>query len=225
MAKDKDWIPSNMEEFRNFADNFCYEANTNKVPWVLDADDVLALLAFKVIFNPLEDITKVKTSRTSEDIERTDGARVGYEKMIRHIGINQMKNNPNMTNDERTACGVHNDSGTDTPAPIENTSPVIQAANKGSLGLEIRYSPAGTSASNALPDGQFAVVVKFGFYKKGDPVPTEKQCTQSEILGKSPAHVTFDADNFGMLYVGFARYLNTRKELGTVATAFYGVVS
>lgn len=225
MGKTEDWVPSNMEEFKKFGDKFTNKANTNRTAWNLNSDDVDELVLLRDAFNPLEEVSSDKVKRNTLDVEKTDDARLPYEKLIRKIGINQMKGNDLMSNDQRTDIGVHNNSNTHTQSPVEETSPVIQAENKGELGLAIRYSPVGNPKSHALPDGQEAVIVKFGFYKKGDAVPTEKQCTQTEILGKSPAFVTFDGDNKGLLFVGYARYINTRKQLGLVATTFYGVVS
>ena len=68
------------------------------------------------------------------------------------------------------------------------------------------------------------IKVKFGFYKKGDPIPTEAACTQTEILGKQNDHVVYEEANFGLLFVGYVRYINNRKQIGTVATQFFGGV-
>lgn len=225
MPQNEDWVPQGNKEFKDFSDIFCKLANENQEEWNLDEENVEAMMALQGTYVPLYVISSDEDSRSKNDNAKTLKAKVALEAAIRAMGIDEMKNSEYMSDTDRDSVGVHNNAGTDTPAPIEKTSPVIQANKKGNLGLEVIYHPVGSPKSNALPDGQFAVVVKFGFYVIGGTIPTEKQCTQIEILGKSPANITFDAENYGMAFVGYARYMNTRKEMGTTATTFYGVVS
>ena len=224
MGRSKDWIPTTNLEFNKFQNTFCGLADSKQIPWILITDKVVALLKLQTTYNDFYKVTAVKNGFTGIDTANTKGAKKDLKAAIREMGIDEMKTNANMTDSDRTSVGVHNDSGTHTPAKIETTSPVMQATNKGTLGLELRYSPVGNPKSHELPEGQIGVITKFGFYKKGGTIPTEKQCTQTEILGKSPASVIFDSDNSGDQYVGYARYINSRKQLGTVATTFYGVV-
>ena len=224
MGRIKDWIPTTNTGFKEFQDTFCTSANTNQAAWILDTDNVIRLMELQKIYLQCYAVTAVKKGFTGIDTANTKSAKKALKAAVRKMGIDEMKTNANMSNEERDSVGVHNDAGTHTHSPVETTSPVIQSANKGSLGLEMRYSPVGNPKSHELPEGQIGVIVKFGFYKKGDPIPSEKQCTQTVILSKSPAAVTFDSDDFGSLFIGFARYINTRKQLGTVATTFTGGV-
>ncbi len=224
MSHRKDWIPTKNKDFKEFSDTFCTAAKANQFTWFLITNNVKALLALQVNYLKYYAVTAITKGFTGLDTANTQNAKDLLLAAIRAMGINEMKHNSKMTDENRDSVGVHNDADTHTASPIETSSPVIQTNNQGSLGMGLRYSPAGTHKSSALPDGQMAIILKFGFYKKGDTVPSEDKCTQMEIIGRSPAFVTFLAENFGMLFVGYARYLNTRKQLGLVATTFNGVV-
>ena len=225
MSAEKDWVPQNMNEFKTFGDTFSTQANTNQTKWGLETDKVTALLGQQTKFNGFYEISKNAKTRSQIDVDNTNKARVPYEQSIRDIGQHEMKHNSLMTDAEREACGVPIDSGTHTPAPVETTSPVIQYATAGRLGGKITFTPAGGSHSGAKPAGQQGVRIKIGFYKQGDAIPTEDNCTQTEIVSNSPASIVFADDKYGMLFVGYARYFNTRKQLGTVATQFFGIVA
>jgi len=225
MSDSKDWIPDGINEFKTFGDTFCTLASTNKTTWGLDTQKVADLLTQQTKFNGYYDISKDHKSRSTVDVENTNDARVPYEQSIRNIGQHEMKYNTLMTDTERTACGVHIDSGTHTPAPIETTSPVIQYAPAGRLGGKVTFAPVGSGYSGAKPEGQQGVRIKIGFYKQGDTVPTEDLCPQTEIVSNSPASIVFSNDYYGMMFVGYARYFNTRKQLATVSTQFFGVVA
>jgi len=225
MSSSKDWVPDGINEFKTFGDIFCTQASANKTAWALDTAKVTAMLTQQGTFNGYYDISKDHQTRSSVDTNNTNNARVPYEQSIRDIGQHEMKFNSLMTDTEREACGVPNNAGTHTPASIETTSPVIQYASAGRLGGKITFAPAGSGTSGAKPEGQQGVRIKIGFYKQGDAVPTEDQCTQTEIVSNSPASIVFADSNYGMLFVGYARYFNTRKQMGTVATQFFGIVS
>jgi hypothetical protein len=225
MSNTPDWVPRSIDDFKIFGDNFTTQATTNSVAWGLDADEVANLLALQKPFNGFYDISKIKQSRTQQDTENTNNARVPYEKAIREMGQYGMKHNSLMTDANRTACGVPNDSGSHTPSPIAEIAPVIEYESAGRLGGKITALKPGKTRSHAKPEGQAGIMVKFGFYKQGDAVPAENACTQTELLSHSPDYIAFDENKFGMMFTAYARYINTRQQPGTIATMFGGVVS
>ena len=219
-----DWIPQPMDEFRIFADNFHDESDTNQLAWHLIALKVTNLGTLIGTFDAFHDISKHHASRKPTDTSNTEDARVPLEKLIREIGQYEMKHNDFMTNENRTNCGVPNDTGEKHVAPVASGSPSITNKNIARLVDEITYTTSETTHAHAKPDGQQGLKVRFGFYEKGAAIPTEEECTQTELLGDSPSDVVFKEANFGMLYVGYARWFNTRKKMGLAATQFFGVV-
>ena len=218
MSGNKDWLTDNNAELKIIGAAMYGQAFTNQIAWHLISGNVTDMLAKKNAYETYLLVSEKTITRNILDVESTDDAKEDYKKVIRHMGQYEMKHNIYMTDTQRTACGVPNDSNTNEHAPVATTSPVIVYAPKGRLGGALHYSPT------LKDDGQMGIKVKFGFYKKGDPVPTEAACTQTEILGKQNDHVVYEEANFGLLFVGYARYINNRKQIGTVATQFFGGV-
>ena len=126
-----------------------------------------------------------------------------------------------MTVVERKACGVHNDSDTHTQSPVAEVA------------LPVRYERAGNMVDKMIfgipvggePAGQDGISVTFGFYVIGTLPPKEANCTQTIMYKTKGGHVVFSDTHFGMAFIAFARYFNTRAVLGKLATNFDGIVS
>ena len=217
MSKNHDWIPHPMGDFKVFADNFCSEVHTNQVLWALILLEVTTILAKLGIFNGYYAISSIPKAHTQIDIDNTNKARDVLEPLIRTMGIDRMKGNALMTDGDRTRCGVVNDSGTRTSAPQAGSGPVVVETKVGRLVIHLAYSTA--------PDGQDGVITRFGFYAEGATPPEEIDCTQTVVLNNLGGNVAFPETRYGKHFVGYSRYINTRKEEGNAATVFYGIVN
>lgn len=217
MGKNHDWVPQPMGQFKVFANNFYDEAHTNQVLWLLVLADVALILAKLNIFNTYYAISSIPKAHTQIDIDNTNKARAVLEPLIRTMGIDKMKGNSLMTDGDRTRCGVVNDSGTHTPAALAGSGPGVVETKVGRLVIHLAFSTA--------PDGQDGVITRFGFYAEADPVPAEIDCTQTVLLSNIGGNVTFLEGRYAKHFVGYSRYINTRKEEGNAATVFYGIVN
>ena len=222
MTKGKDWIPQAKELFRKFADNFCKLVSANQVAWKLVTTQVTALLDLQTKYNACDDISSDEKNRTKLDVENTAKAFPPFLKAIRVLGIQELKFNVNMTDTDRTNCGVTNNSTSKTPAATANVGPGISTTALGDLNIRVVILEPTTGP---MPTGQKEIVIKFGFYAVGAPQPTEAQCQMIYLQSKKKGVVTFDMTNRGLQFIGFARYVNTRNVVGTAATTFKGVVN
>ena len=223
MAVTRDWIPKQIDKFYIFANNLCKRATTNASKWHLDADELAALLGLQTTFNRYYEITSVRSTFSSLDTQNTKDARKFYQKSLRMMGIGRMKRNSFMTNVDRKACGLNINSNGYNLSPVAKKAPLIDYRNKGGLnGVVISIDP--TTHKTCKPIGQDGVKVAFGFYRNGEPIPKERECTFTIFLTKSFGKMVFPEAQLGMCFVGYARYFNTRNVLGTVASGFYGMV-
>lgn len=224
MSSNGDWIPRPHPEYRVFGDNLCKRANANKTIWDLDVDAVAALIELQLKYNAYETISSGKDTHTSIDVDNTNRARIPYEAAMREMGQGEMKYNKKMNDGERTACGVVNDSTARTNAAVCNVSPVVKITQLGDFNKKLTFINPGPDPG-AWPEGQDCVSVKIGKHKIGDPVPKEGECTLTNLYSKLANGIVFSADDAGLQFVGYARYVNTRKEVGTAATKFSGTIS
>lgn len=224
MSRTKDWIPQPMGDFKVFADNFVYLAHTNQVLWLLVLLEVTNMVAKLAIFNGYYAISSIPKAHTQIDIDNTNKARAVIEHLIRNMGVDKMKGNSAMSDADRTLCGVVNNSDGRTPAPQAGNGPIVVETKVGRLVIHLAFTNPDSHLGGS-PDGQDGVIVTFGFYNEADPIPAEIDCTQSEFLKMVGENVNFPEVRYGKHFIGYARYVNTRKERGVAATVFYGIVN
>jgi len=222
MVKNKGWIPLGILLFYNFSKNFVDKAVANQLAWKLVTGNVTTLLALQKIYLDFYKISANKRNCTPTDTQNTREARKIFIKALRTMGISEMKFNDNMTDAERTSCGVVNNSKSRTVAVVANVSPIV--AKKGLSDLNMKLSFTAPQTIPAIT-GQNEVIINVGFYAIGDPIPTEAECKLSLVMNTKSGVITFDPSKKGMQFVGYARFINTRKQVGTAATTFSGVVS
>ena len=220
MSHSEDWVPAPINEFIIFSDKFSTEVVTHGVAWGVNIDDSTELVKEKKTLKDNYAISVVTRQHNSLDIQRTNEARVPYEARIRKMGM-AMKTNTLMTDLDCSSCGVVNDSTTKTQSPIADVSPVVQYERSGNLGGEVVFS----DPAAGKPIGQDGVSVSFGFYVINATPPTEAECTKTVLITKKHGKIVFEESRNGMAFVAYARYINTRLVLGTVATKFGGIVS
>jgi len=222
MVKNKGWIPLGILLFYNFSKNFVDKAVANQLAWKLVTGNVTTLLALQKIYLDFYKISSNKRNCTPTDTQNTREARKIFIKALRTMGISEMKFNDNMTDAERTSCGVVNNSKSRTVAVVANVSPIV--AKKGLSDLNMKLSFTAPQTIPAIT-GQNEVIINVGFYAIGEPIPTEAECKLSVVMNTKSGVITFDPSKKGLQFVGYARFINTRKQVGTAATTFSGVVS
>jgi len=222
MAKNKDWVPKGILAFYAFSNIFVANAVSNQLLWKLITGNVTSLVALQKIYVDFYKISSNKRNCTPTDTQNTRNARKIFMRALRTMGISEMKLNDNMTDAERTSCGVVNNSVLKTPAIVANVSPIV--AKKGLSDLNMKLSFTAPQTIPAIT-GQNEVIINVGFYAIGDPIPTEAECKLSVVMNTKSGVITFDPSKKGMQFVGYARFINTRKQVGTAATTFSGVVS
>ncbi len=222
MAKNKSWIPLGMLLFYNFSKNFVDKAVANQLAWKLITGNVTTLLALQKIYLDFYKISANKRNCTPTDTQNTRDARKIFIKALRTMGISEMKFNDNMSDAERTSCGVVNNSVLKTPAVVANVSPIV--AKKGLSDLNMKFSFTVPQTIPAVT-GQNEVIIKIGFHAVADPIPAEADCLLILVMNTKSGVITFDPSKKGMQFVGYARFINTRKQVGTAATTFSGIVS
>ncbi len=224
MAKNPDWIPTKISLFIPFGNNFTLVATAHGVAWKLVTADVATLGTQNTATADFYAISSVKDSSTPKDRKNTTKAIKAQKKTMRLIGIGQMKFNASMTDEDRTSCGIVNNSGTHTLSPISNLAPTAVITRTGILGAKINFTDP-VSLLGGRPAGQDGQSIAFGFYEPGTTPPLEVDCTQTVVFSKNISFIVFAATNLNKLFIGYVRYKNTRNILGTVASQVFGTAN
>lgn len=224
MAVTRDWIPKPINKFKIFGDNICKNCQKNADKWGLIIKEVIDLLVLQKKFNDFYGISSVNNNRTLIDIQNTRNARKTYQAAIRNLAIKRLKTNALMSDEEKRRCGININSKGYTLSVISKKSPLVHVENTGICTAKMAFSNPDNHKC-CMPEGQNKVIVTFGFYMENDKIPVEIDCTLTVIFGKSFSKIVFEAKRRGMHFVGYARYVNTRKKVGKSATQFFGIVS
>ena len=207
-----------------FGNNFTLVATAHGVAWKLITADVATLGTQNTATVGFYAISSVKESSTPKDKKNTIKAIKAQKKTMRLIGIGQMKYNALMTDEDRTSCGVVNNSGTHTLSPVAIVAPIAVLTRTGILGAKVNFTDP-VSLLGGKPAGQDGQSIAFGFYAPGTTPPLEVDCTQTIIFSKNIGFVVFAPTNLNKLFIGYVRYKNTRNILGSVASQVLGVVN
>ncbi len=224
MAVTRDWIPKQIDKFKIFGDNICKNCQKNAEKWNLIVKEVNDLLVLQQKFNDFYSISSIMNNRTLIDIQNTRDARKPYQAAIRNLAIKRLKTNALMSDEDKRRCGININSKGYTLSVISKKSPLVHFENTGICTAKMAFSNP-ENHKCCMPEGQNKVIVTFGFYKENESIPKEIDCTFTVIFGKSFSKIVFDASKRGMHFVGYARYINTRKKVGRSATQFFGIVS
>ena len=223
MAQTVDWVPKTYEFFLPFALNMKKMASANQLVWKLVPTSVTDMGKQVDDFVKDYSVSSVIKSRSSNDVDNTKRSFKKARASVRSMGIIQMKYNLNMTDEDRTSCGVVNNSGNHTLSPVAGVAPEAIFARTGNFGGKLRFIDPATEVGGR-PLGQDAISISFGFYAPDTTPPLEVDCTQTVLFSKQIGRVVFAPANINKLFIGYVRYVNTRKILGTIASVVMGAV-
>lgn len=218
----KDWVPVGVTEFDTFQKTFCAGVGTNNVAWHIASAKNTILQALHTTYDGFYAISSIKGSVSQDDYDNTDGARKDLKSYIRKITREEIKHNTVMTDNNRSDIGVPNAPASKTKAPVSLVGPGVSYKSIAPLVGRYDFLP------KKKPVGQGGYVIKTGFYRPDDKgnvvIPTEAQCTQTDVISKPTDPIEYDASVLGSLFISYTRYLNTEKKKGKAATKYLGSI-
>ena len=215
----KDWIPEGVKEFDDFQKIYCLGVSTNVSGWHITTSKNTVLQNLHDTYDEFYAISKLTTTASKDDYDNTDAARKALKTCIRNLTRQEIKNNTLISNVQRSDIGVPNGPAAPTTAVASNVSPGLTYNRLAECIGKYEFTP------KQMPVGQGSYSIKTAFYKIGDTVPTEKQCTKFNVIDTDKTPIVYEAENLGMSFVSYTRYLTTTKILGLAATKYLGIVS
>ncbi len=215
----KDWIPIAVEAFDTFQTTFCSEIGANISAWHITTGKNTILQGLHTTYAAYYAISKLTATARQIDYDNTETARVALIAYIRKITKEEVKNNTLIPDENRTEIGVPNAPKSKTKSVASEVAPAVGYTNKATLVGKYKFTP------RKKPVGQASFRIKTGFYLLGGPIPTEKQCTQTDVINSGKDVIVYDAENLGMSFVSYTRYLTGDKKLGKAATRYLGIIS
>lgn len=205
------YIPSTDAGLLSWADNFSTLITANPTLYGLVAGNAVTIAALVATWDSAYATAINPATRTPASVAAKDSAKGAMVPVLR-LFAQQIKNNSGVTNENKTALGIHiNDTGP-TPVPPPSTAPALTLDSQHHLQMTIRARDQTTPTSNAKPTGVLAGIV---FTKIGTAAATDPtEGLFNKIETKTPFVLDFDAADVGKVCTMWSRWTNRKGELG-----------
>jgi hypothetical protein len=207
----RDAIPPKDTDFNNWVVPFnAYIALNGTAVGVADADKMALNLAVNA-WTPAYAATQNPATAGPAATGTKNTARAALEAVL-HPLIKQIQANPAVTDDMRTAMGLHISDGTHTRAAVPATSPQLTVRNGLHLEHIIDFKDAATPTSKAKPAGVKACRI---YFKIGGPVPADASAMAIlDMPTHTPYIAHFTGAQAGQTVYYLACWVNTHNESG-----------
>ena len=218
-----DYVPRSDVDFNLWQVSLIDIININLTNWGITADDFTALKATQTIWTTAFAKANNKQNRTSADVQAKDDARVDYEKGLRTFVAQWLANNTKVANSDRERMGLTVKSGSRTPVPTPDTSPIGTVDFSVRLQHSIHYSDQATPNSKAKPDGVHGceIWMKIDGIAPVDPSELSYLATDT----RSSYTKTFEGKYAGKTVWYWLRWVNKRGEHGPWSSAISAMVA
>jgi hypothetical protein len=211
MSANKDYIPVNDAQFREFANNVYHTSEANCDRWGFPMADVHAMSTAVTRWENAYAIASNPATRTTPAVQEKNDARRAYEALLRVFIQGHLQHNPLVTPADLQSMGlpVHDTKPTPKPAPTTAPEVVVDTSQQMQHTLRVRDAAATTTAR---PDG----VAGFEIWRKigGDAPLTDAEWTLIGQIPRQPHTLTYQQIEQGLRVYYRLRWVNTRAETG-----------
>ncbi|MDR1372867.1 MAG: hypothetical protein LBJ17_07110 [Dysgonamonadaceae bacterium] len=208
----KDYIPKREEDFFYWQKNFITTITNYGAEDYMPPASYHELMRLNDDYEKKYAITADKSRRTSVTILSRQEARAVYEKYTRKIAQTYLVRNPDLTNSQKLALGLHVPKTYRNPSPVATESPDVNVDTSILGRLLFRYYERGHSHRKAKPEGQHGIEF---VWVQSDVKPTRwEELIHSSVSTKSPLILEFENDMRGKTIYFALRWENTRGQKG-----------
>ena len=187
-----DWIPSNLEKFQEFAENFVMYVKKHNAVWThIPAEEVIVLFdLYETFFMTYKEAIRVNSTANRQ--QRNDDRVALTHKMreIRHLYLDF----PQVTNKDKIAMGLKIKDTTPTSHTEVRWTAEFRLSSKSVNTITIRYFVDDTNSS-ARPADCTGLFVVWAF-SDTEPLHLEDY-NFNKILTRSPSTLEFDTHDSG----------------------------
>jgi hypothetical protein len=213
MSKAKDYIPGPDAEFDGWLANLTayVDAKTAAGDWThIPADKVRDLKQHNTDWHRA--YAKTRGPHTRVDTEAKNDARKEAAGFVRPFAAQYLKFDP-VSNEDRTALGLHNRDATHSAIETPKTRALITGLKAlGGFQVELRFQDEGAPGSRAIPYGCNGCLLNYTWGP--EKVRDYAALKESQLMTRSPWVITLPPEAEGNFFSGAARWQSERAELG-----------
>jgi hypothetical protein len=204
-----DYIPKRDSELVAWSANFTAQVAANAQEWEIPPLEVVALQAADVAFATLH--TQADSpSRNSVIVAEKNAARKTLEAKIRELNGFRLKN-PVITDEQRSALGLHVRDTTPTIIPPPQTSPVLDLEPAGVRRLNVVFHD-NDSANKAKPYGVSSALIVYAVLDA--PPDSPDDLVKSALAARAPHLLEFTERERGKRAYAAVCWQNEKGERG-----------
>lgn len=205
------YIPSTDAGFRDWVLNFSTLISADPTRYGLDSSDSAIIAQQNSDYQAAYQVVQSNATRTPAAIAQKDAIKASAIGSCR-VYAQTVKVNQGVSNEDKSALGIHINDPTPTPIPVPETAPLLMVVNAFSGVHQIRYADENSPASRRKAHGAAALQLNRKVATGADANPQG-----SEFIGlftKNPVLVEQNAGDAGKVATYFGRWVTRTGKLG-----------
>lgn len=220
---DSDYIPSDEENFNDWQENFVPKMVAKALAWGIPDSEKDAVEDAGTDWGTKYAAGRDEADPTSAQRQAKNDSRRSYTALIRELVNRRIRNNPAVTNDDKTSLRLTVPDTTRTRVAVPSVGPNAKIAKIEHLVHTIRITNPETPTSQAKPEG----VTRTNVYRFIGPT-APVNISQYQLIGsatKALYRSTFTEDDAGKKAWYIVQYENTRGERGPISDSVNGLIA
>ena len=220
-------IPQGLHARYDFQQNAVDTVKTKTVLWGIPVDVITDLATGRSVYENWYQVCANKKTQNEVSTNARDMAWDKYEVFIRSLYDIYLINNPKLSDEDRTAIGIHLIGGTKTVVMKEMTStPVLVMVSEEQAALHAVYNDSATPATHAKPPKVAFLEIWATIKEKGvAPPATAADCELRFNITRNHEAITFEQEDRGKTFYAFARWVTTTGKQGIWSNMVFAYIS
>lgn len=215
-----DYIPQTNELFDDWQGILMDEVTANALAWNIDSGLLSIIGPLRTNWESAWLQAKPPGTRSKAITQLKDDAYNAYVPQLRKLVQQQLKNNANITNEQRVEFGIPVPGTQRSPIPPPNTTPVIELQSLTGARIKI-VARQMNSTKRGKPKGVTNVVFRFAV---GNENPTESQCNEVFLFSHNPGILQFEIPDVGKVIGGYCYWLTSKNQRGPKSNLATGLI-
>lgn len=198
------YIPQADGAFRDWLANFSSLISADPNRYGVTTADATVIANHNTTYEAAYVPVQSAETRTPALVQQKDAVKASAIASCRVYAM-LIKNNNGVTNQDKSALGIHINDTTRTPIPAPDTAPLLMITAAFSGGHQIRYADENTPASRKKPAGAIQIQINRTVDTGANP-----DVSQSAMVGlytKQPVEIDQDPVDAGKTATYFARWV------------------
>lgn len=227
VIKQSYFIPQGIHARFDFQQNAVDTVKTKTTLWGIPVDVITDLSTGRAVYENWYQVCANKKTQNEVSTLGRDMAWDKYEVLIRILYDIYLMNNDKLSDEDRTAIGIHLIGGPKTVVMKEmTTTPVLIMISEEQAALHAVYTDSATPSSHAKPPKVAFLEIWATIKAHGiAPPATAAECELHYNISRNHQVITFEQEERGKTFYAFARWVTTTGKQGIWSNMVFAYIS